>query len=184
MIWLFLGGTRSGKSMVAERIAAGLAPPVSYVATMLLGTPDGVLEVDDDLVRRVEAHRARRPAEWATVEAGRDLAGVLRRTRGTVLVDSLGPWVAGHGHHGIDRHALCDALAARPGDTVVVSEEVGLGVHPETEWGRHFRDELGALNQAVAAIADRVALVVAGRILPLEPLEPVDRGSEPGPRAR
>jgi adenosyl cobinamide kinase/adenosyl cobinamide phosphate guanylyltransferase len=67
-----------------------------------------------------------------------------------------------------DSTALCEALTRRRGDTVVVSEEVGLGVHPATEAGRRFRDQLGALNQAVAEIADRVLLVVAGRVLRLE----------------
>jgi adenosyl cobinamide kinase/adenosyl cobinamide phosphate guanylyltransferase len=64
--------------------------------------------------------------------------------------------------------ALCDALRARAGDAVLVSEEVGLGVHPSSEAGRRFRDALGALNVAVAEVADEVLLVVAGRVLPLE----------------
>jgi adenosylcobinamide kinase/adenosylcobinamide-phosphate guanylyltransferase len=69
----------------------------------------------------------------------------------------------------VDAGALCAALTGRPADTVVVSEEVGLGVHPATEDGRRFRDALGTLNQAVAAVADEVLFVVAGRILPLGP---------------
>jgi adenosylcobinamide kinase/adenosylcobinamide-phosphate guanylyltransferase len=71
-----------------------------------------------------------------------------------------------------DTPALCAVLASRSGDTVIVSEEVGLGVHPMTEAGRHFADALGTLNQAVAATADHVLLAVAGRALPLTPWAP------------
>jgi adenosyl cobinamide kinase/adenosyl cobinamide phosphate guanylyltransferase len=88
-------------------------------------------------------------------------------TDGTVLLDALGPWVAGHDRFAVDVHALLDALSHRSGDTIVVSEEVGLGVHPSTEAGRQFRDALGDVNRAVADVADEVFLVVAGRVLPL-----------------
>jgi adenosyl cobinamide kinase/adenosyl cobinamide phosphate guanylyltransferase len=162
VITLVLGGARSGKSEVAERIAARLAGPVTYLATLI---PGG----DPDLAARIEAHRARRPAGWRTVEAGAELPAVLRSVPGPVLVDALGPWVAASPGMIVDAGALCAALAGRPADTVVVSEEVGLGVHPATEDGRRFRDALGTLNQAVAAVADEVLFVVAGRILPLGP---------------
>ena len=161
MIALVLGGARSGKSGHAERVAASLPEPVSYVAT---ASVDG----DADLATRVAEHRARRPATWTTIESGPDLPGVLRATTGTVLLDALGPWLAAAPELTVDAGALCDALAARAGDTVVVSEEVGLGVHPATAAGRRFRDALGELNQAVAALADEVVLVVAGRALRLE----------------
>ena len=89
-----------------------------------------------------------------------------------MLVDSLGTWVAAHPDLAPDVAALVAALRARaaraPGATVLVSEEVGLGVHPPTEVGRCFADALGTLNRAVAEIADRVLLVVAGRVLPLD----------------
>ena len=161
MIVLVLGGARSGKSRHAEQLAASLAEPVTYVATACV---DG----DADLAARVAEHRARRPASWTTVESGPDLPGVLRVTSGTVLLDALGPWLAAAPDLAVDAGALCEALAARAGDTVVVSEEVGLGVHPATEAGRRFRDALGEVNQAVAAVADEVVLVVAGRALRLE----------------
>lgn len=160
MITLVLGGTRSGKSQVAERLASRSPRPVTYVATGRA--------TDEDMAARIAAHRARRPAEWSTVEAGDDLPGILRDLRGTALIDSLGTWIASAREMGIDMPALCDALQARPGDTIVVSEEVGLGVHPTTAAGRRFADILGALNQAVADVADTVWLVVAGRVLPLE----------------
>ena len=162
MITLVLGGARSGKSEVAERIAARLAGPVTYLATLVPGD-------DPDLAARIETHRARRPAGWRTVEAGAELPAVLRSVPGPVLVDALGPWVAASPGMNVDAGSLCAALTGRAADTVVVSEEVGLGVHPATEDGRRFRDALGTLNQSVAAVADEVLLVVAGRILRLDP---------------
>ncbi len=160
MITLVLGGARSGKSEVAERIAARLPEPVTYLATLLPSD-------DPDLATRIAAHRARRPAGWHTIEAGADLPAVLSSVPGPVLVDGLGPWVAASPGMSVDAGALRAALTGRAADTVVVSEEVGLGVHPSTEDGRRFRDALGTLNQSVAAVADEVLLVVAGRILRL-----------------
>ncbi|MGH9165874.1 MAG: bifunctional adenosylcobinamide kinase/adenosylcobinamide-phosphate guanylyltransferase [Acidimicrobiales bacterium] len=157
---LVLGGARSGKSAEAERLAAAAAGPVTYLAT-----GDAT---DDDMAARIAAHQHRRPVEWTTVEVGRDLVGALGSIDGTVLVDSLGSWLAGHEGFAADADAVAAALVARTGDTVVVSEEVGWGVHPSSEAGRAFRDALGALNQAVAAVADVVLLVVAGRVLRLE----------------
>jgi adenosyl cobinamide kinase/adenosyl cobinamide phosphate guanylyltransferase len=182
LITLVLGGTRSGKSQVAEDLVAGrqatLGGQVTYVATGRAS--------DDDMAARIAAHRARRPATWATVETGAgggagggpDLPALLAGLTGHVLVDSLGTWVAADGELSPDVPALCAALGTRArdggGDTVLVSEEVGLGVHPATEVGRRFADALGELNRAVADVADRVLLVVAGRVLPL------DRVSGPG----
>jgi adenosyl cobinamide kinase/adenosyl cobinamide phosphate guanylyltransferase len=164
VITLVVGGTRSGKSEVAERIAAGWRQPVTYVATGEV--------TDDDMAERIEQHRARRPEGWTTVEAGADLPVVLAAIEGPALVDSLGTWVARCSDLAPDAAALCKALEGRTGDTVVVSEEVGLGVHPMTEAGRRFADALGELNQAVADIADRAFLVVAGRTLPLSKWDP------------
>jgi adenosylcobinamide kinase / adenosylcobinamide-phosphate guanylyltransferase len=162
MITLVLGGARSGKSAYGERAVARLPSPVTYVATLQVRD-------DRDLAARVERHRLRRPAEWQTVEAGLDLPRIVRATAGTLLLDSLGPWVAAHDEgDAVDGLALCRSLSERRGDAVVVSEEVGLGVHPSSELGRHFRDALGSLNQAVASIADATFLVVAGRALRLD----------------
>lgn len=163
MITLVLGGARSGKSEVAEALAARLAAPVTYLATARLDPRD------QDLAERIATHQARRPLSWTTQEVPGTLALVpaLRTTAGTVLVDSLGAWVAGSPDLTVDPGELVGALLERTGDTVVVSEEVGLGVHPTSSLGRRFRDVLGELNQAVAAVADEVVLVVAGRVLPL-----------------
>lgn len=160
MIILVLGGSRSGKSRVAESIASSLPGPVTYVAT---ADSHG----DPDFEARIERHRRRRPADWRTVEVGAELIETLHQVTRTVLVDSLGTWVAGHDEFAVDAEALCRALSERQGDTIVVSEEVGLGVHPSTEVGGRFRDALGELNFEVSAIADEVLLVVAGRVLPL-----------------
>lgn len=172
MIALVLGGARSGKSEVGERLAAELGEPVTYVATGNAGSggpSDG--DEDRDWARRVATHRSRRPAGWATVEVapGADLGPVLAGLDGTALVDSLGAWLAGRPGFSADGEGLCAALAHRRGDTVVVSDEVGLGVHPTSEVGRRFRDGLGALNRHVADRADRVLLVVSGRVLALPP---------------
>jgi len=167
VITLILGGAGSGKSWAAERLVARLPDPVTYVATWV-PTDD-----DPEMAARVAAHRARRPVAWGLREAGPELAGIVRGVQGTVLVDSLGPWVAACDGFDADVEALCSALRERAGDTVVVSDEVGLGVHPSTSAGRRFRDALGAVNQSVATVADSVWLVVAGRVLVLDaPVEP------------
>lgn len=157
MITLVLGGTRSGKSEVGERLARSLPQPVTYVATGSGGDPD--------MAARIAAHRLRRPAEWSTVETA-DVVRAVGRLQGTLLIDALGTWVAAD-MDAADGAALAAALSARAGDAVVVSDEVGLGVHPSTEVGRVFRDRLGEVNRAVADAADRVLLVVAGRTLEL-----------------
>ena len=159
MITLVLGGARSGKSELAERLVVRSGQSVTYVAT-------GVA-TDEDMAARITAHKARRPTTWQTVEVGRDLAGTVAALPGSVLVDSLGTWLAG-----LDQFvADFAALAARAGDTIVVSDEVGLGVHPSSALGRTFRDALGQLNRVVADHADEVLLVVAGRVVRLEEMD-------------
>lgn len=163
MITLVLGGTRSGKSELAERLAGRWSGPVSYVAT---GEA-----TDPDMAARIAVHRARRPAAWTTVEAtGAELPKALDTLPGPALVDSLGTWVASFPALDPDPTALCAALTNRAGrgtPTILVSEEVGLGIHAPTAAGRRFADTLGTLNRAVADIAEPVLLVVAGRALAL-----------------
>jgi adenosylcobinamide kinase/adenosylcobinamide-phosphate guanylyltransferase len=158
-----LGGARSGKSEWAERLANALPQPVTYVATATASDPD--------FAARIQAHRQRRPAAWPTAEAGADLLAILARLDGSVLVDSLGTWVAAQPDFEVGTPELCGLLQARKAtaSTVVVSDEVGLGVHPYTAAGGRFRDALGLLNRAIADIADDVVLVVAGRALRLDP---------------
>ncbi|HEY3239717.1 MAG TPA: bifunctional adenosylcobinamide kinase/adenosylcobinamide-phosphate guanylyltransferase, partial [Acidimicrobiia bacterium] len=155
MITLVLGGVRSGKSEVAERLAG--AGPVTYLATGAVA--------DDDFAARVARHRDRRPPAWSTVEEPRDVPEALIRLDGPVLLDALGTWVANDPEPDLD--GLVAALTTRSGDTIVVSEEVGLGVHPVTEVGRRFADTLGEANRRVAEVADRCLLVVAGRVVEL-----------------
>lgn len=160
MIHLVLGGARSGKSAYAEALL-GEAGQVAYLAT------GRAAPGDDDMAARIERHRRRRDDRWETVEVDTGLAGALEALAPDrpVLVDALGTWVASHPDLDPDVGPVVAALAARRALTVVVSDEVGLGVHPETAIGRRFRDVLGDVNQAVAAAADAVTLVVAGQPL-------------------
>jgi adenosylcobinamide kinase/adenosylcobinamide-phosphate guanylyltransferase len=164
VIVLVLGGSRSGKSEVAERLCRG---PVTYVATAVAR--------DADMAARIARHRERRPVVWETLEpdAGQvvDVVHSAGTAGGTLLLDSLTTWVAESPDFEVDGPGLCSALRDRRGDCIVVSDEVGMGVHPSTEAGRRFRDRLGELNRAVAETADRVLLVVAGRALALEPFD-------------
>lgn len=166
---LVLGGTRSGKSGWAESL---LDPdgPVVYVATARGVHPDA----DPEWADRVARHRARRPAGWRTVEDA-DLPTTVRGGSAPMIVDDLATWVTGLlDDAGWERDApsvrrarddLVAAVGARTGRLVLVSAEVGLGVVPSSAAGRRFRDELGAVNQELAAVCDEVLLMVAG--LPL-----------------
>ncbi|MGY1728260.1 bifunctional adenosylcobinamide kinase/adenosylcobinamide-phosphate guanylyltransferase [Geodermatophilus sp. SYSU D01062] len=163
---LVLGGSRSGKSAHAESLVAD-RPGVVYLATST-PPPD-----DAEWTRRVAAHRARRPAGWTTLETTAP-SELLRG--GTVLVDSVTTWVAAlmdetgvwtDEQGALDRlagrvDALVNAWAMTPAHVVAVSDEVGLGVVPETRAGRLFRDTLGEVNQRLAGTADEVWFVVAG----------------------
>jgi adenosylcobinamide kinase / adenosylcobinamide-phosphate guanylyltransferase len=161
VIVVVIGGTRSGKSEVGERLAAQLGEPVTVIVP--------AAPADDEHEARIEQHRARRPASWTTVECGPELVAAIDAARGTVLVDSLGTWVSASPCLEVHAEALVAALQRRDDPTVLVTEEVGLAVHPPTAVGRHFVDALGDVNSAVAGIADDVLLVVAGRTLRLDP---------------
>lgn len=163
MITLVLGGTRSGKSAMAEAIAGSFDEPVTYVATAIVDP------TDTDHVARITEHRGRRPPSWSTVECLRpsDLAHHLRAIDGVALVDSLGTWVTQHPDLTVDAAGLLEALASRSGHAIVVSEEVGLAIHPPSELGRRYVDAVGTLNQQISEVADRVLLVVAGRAIEL-----------------
>ena len=172
---MVLGGTRSGKSEVAERLATGWGRPVTYVATGPIPTRPstrsgrrGLPATASDVPRR--GRRSRYPG--APISGPSCEGSAPRR-----VVDSLGTWIASLEDFGTGGAAVGDlarALVERrtsAGPIVVVSDEVGLGVHPSSELGRRFRDALGTLNAQVAKVADRVLLVVAGRVLPLGRLE-------------
>ncbi|HJV07577.1 MAG TPA: bifunctional adenosylcobinamide kinase/adenosylcobinamide-phosphate guanylyltransferase [Chromobacteriaceae bacterium] len=166
---LITGGARSGKSAYAEQLAHAHRGPVCYLATAEVR--------DDEFRQRVARHRTRRPAHWQVVEVGQGLAETLRQNDqpGTLqLVDCLGMWLMRFfgPDDGFDevaylaqRQALLQALAALQGEAVLVSNEIGWGVVPLGTTSRRFVDELGWLNQAVAAVCQQVTLVACG--LPL-----------------
>ena len=160
---LFLGGARSGKSRLAQAAAEACDGPLVYIATAEAG--------DAEMATRIARHRADRGGDrWTTVECPVELAGAIAAASdGVVLVDCLTLWLSNLmlGGHDVARHgrALTEAMAARRAPLFMVSNEVGLGLVPETPLGRAFRDEAGRLNQAVAAAADNVTFVAAG--LPL-----------------
>jgi adenosylcobinamide kinase/adenosylcobinamide-phosphate guanylyltransferase len=157
---LVLGGARSGKSRHAEAIVTTLPAPWFYIAT---GEPQ-----DNEMAARIAEHRARRGAEWQTVEAPRDLVSALAAVpaSGAVLVDCLTLWLTNVMLDGADVDAeirrLERALIERKGAVVLVANEVGLGIVPENALARRFRDAAGRLNQRFAVLADRVVLLVAG----------------------
>ena len=157
-----LGGARSGKSRHAEALVTVVPGPWTYIAT--------AQAFDGEMRARIAQHRAERRPGWTTVEAPIDLAGALDRAGGApVLVDCLTLWLTNLmlGDHAVlaALDALEAALARRAVPTVLVSNEVGLGIVPDNALARAFRDEAGRLHQRIAARADRVVLVVAG--LPL-----------------
>lgn len=167
-----LGGARSGKSRYAVT-GHPWRGRVAFLATARAG--------DADMARRIARHRAERPAGWTTVEEPYELAARLTELvarHDGVVVDCLTFWVANRMLRGdADEAVLAEAerlaslVAARRADLVVVSNEVGEGVHPETADGLRFRDLLGLVNQRLAAACDRVVLMVAG--LPLTVKAPV-----------
>ena len=158
---LVLGGARSGKSRHAEALVTRSPPPWRYIAT--------AQAYDDEMLARIATHRASRPPGWDTVEAPLDLAQALA-TPHPVLVDCLTLWLTNVILADQDPDAatvtLEEALNARRSPTVLVSNEVGLGIVPDNALARRFRDAAGLLHQRLAAHADAVTLLVAG--LPLK----------------
>ncbi len=172
-LWLVLGGVRSGKSAFAVRLAAQTAGRVMFVATAEAG--------DEEMRERIERHRQSRPDDWQTLEAPTGMGEALRAAAhdaDAVVVDCLGLLVAnlmGRAEQGAgDAEALVEGeiealLAAHQGGTattIIVSNEVGMGVVPPYPAGREFRDLLGRANQRMARAADRVYWMLAG--LPIE----------------
>ena len=157
MITLLIGGARSGKSALALRLAEG---EVVFVATAEPG--------DEEMAERIERHRAERPASWRTVEEPVDLVGALRDAPpdACVIVDCLTLWVANTMDEDRAREAAAVA-AARPGVTIAITNEVGMGIVPANALAREYRDLLGRVNAIWAEAAERVLLVVAGRTLEL-----------------
>ena len=176
---LITGGARSGKSAFAESLATATALPVTYIATLE--------PLDEEMRDRVARHRARRPANWTTVEARTDLVvAVATAPEGdALLLDCLAVWASNRllalddegptpaalatleDEVSRDLAAFLHAIAARSGPAIVVTNEVGDGLVPPYALGRAYRDLLGRANQQVSRAAAYAYLVVAGRPLAL-----------------
>lgn len=161
---LVTGGIRSGKSALAERLVAASAGPVCYIATARAG--------DGEMAERIHHHRQRRPAAWDLVEEpaalGPVLDGLADDDAPTLLVDCMSLWLGqllgddDGAAWGSERDGFLAALGRYPGQVVIVSNEVGLGLIGMDPLTRRFADELGWLNQALAARCDTVVMAVAG----------------------
>lgn len=167
MIVLVLGGARSGKSRHGEALARRSGGARIYVAT--------AEAFDEEMAQRIAHHRATRGQDWTTLDAPRDLgATLLRHARAdrAILVDCLTLWLSNVMLAGEDAKAstdaLCITLGGLPGTIILVSNEIGMGLVPETPLGRAFRDAQGRLNQVLAALADHVHFVAAGLPLALK----------------
>ena len=170
---LILGGARSGKSRLAEKMAADSGLAVTYIATSQA--------LDGEMSARIRQHRERRPADWALVEEPIALAQVLQqqaRAERCLLVDCLTLWLTNllmledDARLSAERDALLDCLSELPGRIILVSNETGLGVVPMGELTRRYVDEAGWLHQAIAERCQRVIFTVAGlpMLLKGEPL--------------
>ena len=173
MLELILGGARSGKSRLAERLATQSGLAVTYIATSQA--------LDGEMNARIQHHRQRRQAEWGLVEEPLELARALRDNAAPgrcLLVDCLTLWLTNllmlddDTRLAMQRDAFLEALVELPGRIILVSNETGLGVVPLGELTRRFVDEAGWLHQAVAERAERVLFTVAGlpMLLKGEPL--------------
>ncbi len=160
---LILGGARSGKSRLAERLAAESGLAVTYIATSQ--------PLDGEMNERIQHHRQRRPAHWALVEEPLALARVLREQAAAdkcLLVDCLTLWLTNllmlddPARLSAERDALLDSVSGLPGRVLLVSNETGLGVVPLGELTRRYVDEAGWLHQALAERCERVVFTVAG----------------------
>ncbi|MEQ8823467.1 MAG: bifunctional adenosylcobinamide kinase/adenosylcobinamide-phosphate guanylyltransferase [Filomicrobium sp.] len=178
-ITLLLGGARSGKS----RRALELAETTTAERLVMIATAEAG---DDEMAARIASHRQERAAKWLTIEEPIDLPGAVasvpnaldlaappNSASAVIVIDCLTLWLSNLMHKGVPLETatdnLCKALKASPFETVLISNEVGLGLVPETPLGREFRDAQGRLNQAAAGVADVVEFVAAGLPLRLKP---------------
>ena len=164
---VILGGARSGKSALAVETAKKQGGEVVYVAT--------APESDKDMADRIAQHRAERPSNWTTIEEQIDLASALEAAGDAlVIVDCLTLWISNLMWHDNTDNQIHDIAARaarqaseRSAPTIVISNEVGLGIHPDTALGRRYRDVLGRVNQLWVAASSSSLLLVAGRAIEL-----------------
>jgi adenosyl cobinamide kinase/adenosyl cobinamide phosphate guanylyltransferase len=170
---LLTGGVRSGKSVLAVRLAQRWSELVHVIAT---GEPR-----DEEMAERIRRHRAERPSSWLTVEEPVALEDAIRRIPDgvAVIVDCLTLWVSNLIERGCSdteieaaATAAAAAIVARRTPSIAVTNEVGSGIVPISELGRRFADTLGRVNAIWAEAAERVLLVVAGRAVALQ--DPAD----------
>jgi adenosylcobinamide kinase/adenosylcobinamide-phosphate guanylyltransferase len=163
MITLILGGVRSGKSGLAENLAADSGRAVTYIATATAS--------DESMAERITQHRERRPRGWSNVEEPLQLAQAIDdadREGGCLLVDCLSIWMTNlliaEDDTRLDREvrALLERLQEIEGDLILVSSETSMGIVPMGDLSRQYCDRIGLLHQRVAEIAERVILAVAG----------------------
>lgn len=160
MFTLVLGGARSGKSRYAEGLVSAFPPPWTYIAT--------AEAFDDEMRARIAEHRARRREGWTTVDAPHALPATIDAAdpSAPLLIDCLTLWLTNLLLAEADipsaENALAMSLATRSAPTVVVSNEVGLGIVPDNALARAFRDHAGRLHQRLAREAGRVVFMVAG----------------------
>ena len=168
-----IGGARSGKSTLAVRLASAFGGPVVVVVTAEAR--------DEEMAERIRAHRSARPVEWDVVEAPLGLLGAVEGVRdgASVILDCLTLWVSNALEDGVDEADVeaeaskaASTLSSRAAPSIVVSNEVGLGIVPANALARRYRDVLGRVNAAFAGEAERSFFVVAGRGLPLEEVAP------------
>ncbi len=173
---LVTGGSRSGKSAHALRLAESRPGPWTFIATCPA--------IDEELARKIEAHRLERDAQqWATIEEQTDLAGAIARAgaSGVILVDCLTLWVnnlmyraalAGRevteGELAGLTAAVLRAARAAAGTVIFVTNEVGLGIVPPEAPTRRYRDLVGRCGQTIGADADAAVLVVCGLAITLK----------------
>jgi len=156
---LVIGGAKSGKTALAERLVAGTGLAKSVIVTAEV--------LDDEMAARVAAHRAARGEGWQVIEAQQTLPSVLTTPpEGALLVDCVTLWLTNRmlaeADLAAENAAFLAALAEVPGPVVVVTNELGLSVVPENALARKFRDAQGAINQQLAGAADLVVGVMAG----------------------
>lgn len=154
-----LGGTRSGKSEYAEKMACESGFSKIYLATC--GTYDA------EMSRRVDIHKRRRGDDWKTIEEPLEIAKIIKGFgSAVVLVDCLTLWLSNLMHKEMDiareTDILIEALKSTQSEVILVSNEVGMGIVPENALARAFRDHAGISHQKIAEVADQVVLVVAG----------------------
>ena len=163
---LILGGASSGKSAFAEALATQASRPRAYIATSQA--------FDAEMEAKIAKHRQERGPDWQTIEAPLDIGAALAQvaTKSVVLIDCLTLWLSNQMHAKTDIATEIDnlliALSGTPNPVICVSNEVGMGLVPETPLGRLFRDLQGRLNQKVAEQADLAVFVAAGMPLTLK----------------